>query len=616
MYFFKHIFKNGTLFLFLCFNASLIAQVKQVTDSSYLKMLSHSGKIYQRDFTCQPIDTGLNNFQNYLPRNTNGSYGLASAPLYLNYNVKPLGFRLFTDPYTNDMIGTDQVKFYQTKGPYANLTGIAGSKQEQNFRMLFSNTFKNKLNLSLVFNRYGSLGFFKRQQTFTNNFYTSSNYTSKNSRFGYYAYFLFNKVKHQENGGIKNDSMIVSNVNINKNLLPLYLSNARRELRYSNLNFNPWIRLNQFDSSSVLSHYLDYEIDYHGNFTKYTDNGLLADKYYKQSYYDTSSTKDSTHWRTVSNAIHYSLNINPINTKFRIGYRNEYNIVHQFYDTSLVNHVAQAGIYMTDDNYMGFIKADYIVSGSNQNDYSIEINNRYEKNILNRLFKSPLVINFNVQFEKRHPDYMYNLWYSNHFQWQNNFSPTDKFQNQLSLCTKDGRFQIGAITQSIKNFIYMNEFARPEQTPLTIQNLALYIKKDFLFFKHLGFNVGYNYQSSSYQTIVSVPNHIANGALYYQGNLFKKALQLQIGFSAQYFSEFNGLAYMPATNMYYVQTQKMVGNYPFVDFFLNARIKPVRFFIKIDHVCQGFVGNNYYLTPGYLQNDRAFKFGLNWVFFD
>ena len=113
-----------------------------------------------------------------------------------------------------------------------------------------------------------------------------------------------------------------------------------------------------------------------------------------------------------------------------------------------------------------------------------------------------------------------------------------------------------------------------------------------------------------------MPNHVVNSAIYYQGNLFKHALQLQIGFNVQYYNAFNGMAYMPATNMYYVQTHSSVGNYPFVDFFLNARIKPVRFFIKIDHVNQGFSGNQYYLTPGYLQNDRAFKIGINWLFFD
>ena len=84
----------------------------------------------------------------------------------------------------------------------------------------------------------------------------------------------------------------------------------------------------------------------------------------------------------------------------------------------------------------------------------------------------------------------------------------------------------------------------------------------------------------------------------------------------QYYSEFYGNAYNVATNNYVVQTKKVTGNYPFVDFFLNARIRPVRFFIKLDHLNQGLTGNNYQLTPGYYQNDRAFKFGINWLFYD
>jgi len=64
----------------------------------------------------------------------------------------------------------------------------AGSKLEKNFRLLFSNTFKNQLNITLRFNRFGVKGFYLKQQTFTNNFYTSTNYTTKNNRFGFYSY--------------------------------------------------------------------------------------------------------------------------------------------------------------------------------------------------------------------------------------------------------------------------------------------------------------------------------------------------------------------------------------------------------------------------------------------
>lgn len=598
---------------FLLVSVNVISQVNYPTDSSFINILSNSDKNNLQTFLYSKIDTTVNNFQNYFARNTNGHLGLPSAPLNVNYQTKALGFNMFTAPYQNDMISVNDINYYQTKGPYASLTGIAGSKQEQAFKFLFSNTFKNKLNITLGFNRYSGVGFYKHQQSFTNNFYSSSNYMSKNGRMGYYAFVLFNKVKHQENGGISNDTLFLENVTVNKLLLPVYLTTAKRELRNTTFDFNPWFRLNKNeDSSSVLSHFIDYQFNYSGNYTKYTDPNSGKEGFYNLYYLDTVSTMDSTHWRTISNAINYTLKINPINAKLKLGYKNEINQVHQYFDSTFNNHIVNAGLYITRKQYTGFVKAYYIAKGSNQNDYFLEIANRYTR----KISEIPFIIKLNASIEKRHPDFIFNTWLSNHFIWNNNFSPTDKQQATITIGSIDNRFNIGMVYQNVKNFIYFNELAIPEQTPIAIQNISAFIHKDVLLFKHLGINAKYNYQSSSYQSVVSVPNHIINGALYYQGNLFKRALQIQVGFNAQYFSQFYGYAYMPATNQYYVQTTKTVGNYPYVDFFLNARIKPVRIFVKIDHVTQGLMGNNYTLTPGYLQNDRAFKFGVNWLFFD
>ena len=608
----------GRFILYLLFvSFSVSSQVKYPTDSSFINILSNSDKDNFKNFSISKIDTSITNFQNYFPRNTNGHLGLSSVPLLIDYKSKALGFNFYTLPYQNDMINADAIHYFQTKGPYASLTGVAGSKQEQLFKLLFSNTFKNKLNITLAFNRYSGIGFYQHQQSFTNNFYTSSNYTSKNNRVGYYAFVLYNKVKHQENGGISNDTLFLENVSINKFLLPVNLSNAKREVRNTTIDVNPWFRLNKKeDSSTVFSHYLDYQFNYAGNFSKYVDLNSGSESFYNVFYIDTVSTRDSSHWRSINNGLHYTLKLNAIGAKLKVGYKNEINQVYHYLDSTFSNHFLNAGLYLNHSNYSGFAKAQYIASGSNQNDYSIEINNRYTKKIAYDFFKTAFVFNLNATVEKRHPDFIHNTWMSNHYTWAHNFSPTDKIQSVLSVSTSDNRFDIGIVFQNVKNLIYFNEFAIPEQTPVSIQNISAFIHKDVLLFKHLGINAKYNYQSSSYQSIVSVPNHIINGALYYQGNLFKKALQLQVGFNAQYFSEFYGYAYMPSTNQYYVQTNKAVGNYPFVDFFLNARIKPVRIFVKIDHVTQGLLGNNYSLTPGYLQNDRAFKFGINWLFFD
>lgn len=595
-----------------------ISQVVYVTDSSYLKTLSSADKANLERFRFSKPDTTINNFQNYFPRNTNSNIGLPSAPLFLKYESRSLGFKMYHAPYDNDMISENQLKYYQTKGPYASLTGIAGSKQEQLFRLLFSHTFKNRINLTLAFNRYGAIGFYKRQQSFTNNFYTTTNYTGKNGRVGYYAYFLFNKVKHQESGGIKNDTFFLQNVSVNKQLLPVYLSAARREVRYTDVEFNPWFRINKTeDSSTIFSHIVDYKLNYSGNYTKYVDAGLAADNFYKAVYLDTTTTFDSTHWRSISNAGKYTLRINPLHTSLQIGVKNEYNLVHQYRDSSFVNNSVNAGLFINTESFNGFVKADYMYQGANQNDYRMEVGARYIKKIAYNLFKVPFVFNVKASIEKRHPDFIYNTWYSNNFVWNNQFSPTDKTQGLFSISTMDNRFEMGALAQNTDNQLFFtNDLAKPVQTSTAVKNVALYIKKDFLFFKHLGINAGYTYQTTSNPKVISVPQNVLNGALYYQGNLFKKALNLQIGFSAQYFSEFYGYNYMPATNIYYAQTNKTVGNYPYIDFFLNARIKPVRIFVKIDQVAQGFLGRNYSLAPGYLQNDRAFKFGVNWIFFD
>ena len=604
------------VFIFVTQSGS--AQIFFPTDTSYVNSVSHENKSNFRNFKYDKLDTSITNFQNYSPRNTSGSYGLPSSPLFFKYLTQSLGFNLYCLPYDNDMISKNQIGYYQTKGPYASLTGITGSKQEQAFNLLFTNSFKNKLNVTLKFNRYSSLGFYKRQQNFTNNFYVSSNYATLNSKFGYYTFFLFNKVKHLENGGLKNDSAFKENPMINKQLLLLNLSAAKREVRNTTIHFNPWFRINKTeDSSTLFSHYINYEFEYRGNYSKYLDNGIATDKYYTLYYLDTLKTNDSTHWRNFSNALNYVLNIKPIHSKLQVGVKNEYNQVYQHgFDSVIKNNSIQTGFYMNDKMYNGFIKASYIFDGGNANDYIIEINNAITRKIAikNKSLSFKTYINFSR--EKRHADYIYNKWISNNYQWTNSFLPTEKIQSTIGVSSLDNRFGFGIISQSTKNQLYLNELIMPEQTATIIQNFTAFIYKDFLFFKHLGFNVKYNYQSSTYQAITCLPTHILNSALFYEGSLFKNALQIQVGFNATYFSEFNGMAYSPALNTYYLQTQKTVGNYPYIDFFITARIKPVKFFIKIDHASQGLFGSNYSLTPNYIQNDRAFKFGLNWLFFD
>ena len=59
-----------------------------------ISIVSNIDKSNLSPFSISKIDTSITNFQNYFPRNTNGHLGLPSAPLYINYQTKALGFNM------------------------------------------------------------------------------------------------------------------------------------------------------------------------------------------------------------------------------------------------------------------------------------------------------------------------------------------------------------------------------------------------------------------------------------------------------------------------------------------------------------------------------------------
>jgi hypothetical protein len=89
-----------------------------------------------------------------------------------------------------------------------------------------------------------------------------------------------------------------------------------------------------------------------------------------------------------------------------------------------------------------------------------------------------------------------------------------------------------------------------------------------------------------------------------------------MGAQLQLYEAFYSYGYMPSTQAYYLQEGFSTETYPFVDVYLNVRIRPVSVFLKIENLLQGYAGYNYAFLPGYYQPDRAFRFGINWLFFD
>lgn len=127
-----------------------------------------------------------------------------------------------------------------------------------------------------------------------------------------------------------------------------------------------------------------------------------------------------------------------------------------------------------------------------------------------------------------------------------------------------------------------------------------------LLFQTLGQNEGVMY----------VPDLVTRNTLYYSDYFFKKALYLQTGVIFNYYTAYNAPLYNPIVGDFVTQNTAEVGGYPMLDFFVNAKIRTCRIYLKYEHFNANLIGDrNYLVTPNQPYRERIIRFGLIWDFF-
>jgi hypothetical protein len=280
-------------------------------------------------------------------------------------------------------------------------------------------------------------------------------------------------------------------------------------------------------------------------------------------------------------------------------------------DSVLNNIIAGADLYNTYSKHSLWwnFYVRYVVTGYNQGDYNIS-------GVLKKESKDSLKsIQLTVSDKLSAPDYIFDYYVSNNFRWNNDFEKIHKRCINATFSFSPEKFYLSAGFNSYSNLTYFDNYAIARQYRGDLYTFIASAKKDFSLYNwHLNNKI--TYQKVPDSSIIRVPEIILDHSLYYENDLFKKAMLLQVGVSLFYTSAFYANSYMPATGEFYLQDQKKCAAYPFIDFFINAQIKTVRVFFKIDHLNSGWTGNNYFLTPSYPYPDRTFKFGVSWKFYD
>ncbi len=221
--------------------------------------------------------------------------------------------------------------------------------------------------------------------------------------------------------------------------------------------------------------------------------------------------------------------------------------------------------------------------------------------------------------ELRTPDFLYTHYASNNFIWTKNFDKTSLNHLSMNLALSSNNFEIQGDYYLLRNLIYMDEQAFPDQYHSPLSLLSLSAIKKFNFWKVTSINK-LVYQISENENILALPELTYFNSTYLTHMINFKAtggkLLTIIGFDLHYNTKYYADAYMPSLTTFHRQKEKQLGNYPYFDAFLNIQLKRFRFFMKMEHVNSGWIDKNYFSVLHYPRNERNIKFGLSWTFYD
>ncbi len=169
------------------------------------------------------------------------------------------------------------------------------------------------------------------------------------------------------------------------------------------------------------------------------------------------------------------------------------------------------------------------------------------------------------------------------------------------------RLNIGA--ENVQNSIYFNDRSLPVQHGGSVQVFSASLEQNFRV-GILNWNNKLTYQTSSDDAVLPLPKFAAYTNLFI---LFRvaKVLHVQFGVDCDYYSKYYAPGFQPATMAFYNQREVKVGNYPFMNLYLNMKLSRARFYVMMSHVNQGLTGKNYFALPHYPMNPRRFQMGVS-----
>lgn len=641
-------------FLLFVFSCSLFSQEKENSDkpTSLIKSQAQrakelaqkapitSYKIISLERDTIILDTTLSIKKeysyNYLHRDL---FGLMPFPnegqayTTLNFGLKKFapfpefGFKAKHMNY----LEVDDIKYYSVATPLTELYFKTVMEQGQSVDALITlNTSKN-LNFSIAFKGLRSLGKYINQLSSNGNFRFTLSYFTKNNRYAVNFHYTGQDLLNGENGGLTQPELFEANdpLYTNRPRLQVYLTDAKSFLKGKRFFVDQTFRLNTKDKQNnlLITNQLNYENKFF-EFNQPTLGSTIGTLGTSFNRFGTASISSNINDQTLYERFYNKMGAiyeNKTIGKFQFFTENfiykSFTGKDKTFGATLIPGQIQAVINTIGGQY------DY---RKNKWNGTIVVSNSISTQPLRNLdakltytINPKNSINFQYQNISKSPNNNYILNQSSYtnYNWFNSFK-NEKINN-LSVNATTQWVDASVQLTTLDDHLYFQDtihqvnqqLVTPHQYSGSINYFSFKIAREFKY-KKWGLDNTLLYQKTAQKdTILNVPQLTLRNTLYFSDYVFKKAMFIQTGITINYFSKYYADDYNPILGEFFVQKEKQIGDFPMLDFFINARVKQTRIFLKAEHFNYSMTGNTFYSAPNLPYHDFLIRFGLVWNFF-
>ena len=590
----------------------------------------------QRDTTY--VDTSLTIKKeyeyNYLRKDIFGLLPFANEGQ--TYTVLDYGYKKFSSfpeigfsgKHFNYM-NPDDIKYYSVATPLTELYFKTVMQQGQSVDAFITVNTSERFNMSVAFKGLRSLGKYINQLSSTGNFRFTSSYNTLNKRYYLNFHFTGQDFLNGENGGITTleDFEGEDAAFQNRARLEVYLRDAKTFMKGKRFFLDHNFRINPKTGNNNL--YVSHQFNYENKFFEYNQETVLSTVGDEQilrfgEAFVSSGINDQTRYNRMYNKVG-AVYENSLLGKFQFFAEDfRYNY---YYNRILI--LSSGVVPSSINDEINTVGGQYEYRKNKWNGTFLYSNSISNQSLSNFDAKLTYKLNdkneflFQYQMLNKIPDHTYNLYQSSFiaYNWYNDFK-NEKINN-LEATAKTQWFDASLQVSSFNDYLYFSDdstdaqqqLISPKQYNKTINYLSVKVSREFKWWKLALDNTILYQQVDQEDDILNVPQIVTRNSLYFTDYFFKKALYLQTGFTLNYFTKYYANDYNPVTAEAFVQNQREIGEFPMIDFFINARVRQTRIFFKLEHLNSRMTGNNFYTAPNYPYRDFMIRFGLVWNFF-